>query len=314
MRVLFVSAGTRGGMPAEVVKNQADALKSEGVELEHFCIGRGGLWGYIRAIPRLRREIKLLRPDVVHAHYSLSAFIAALSGFRPVVASIMGSETSGSLPHRLLIRLFIKLFWTETVVKSRAMAFQLKTDDVYVIPNGVNIARFRPMNREEAITGTTLERRKTNIIFVSNPDRQEKNWQLAVKAVASLSYENIKLTAVYNVSNRDLVYYYNSASLLLLTSLREGSPNVIKEAMACNCPIVSTDVGDVRSVLGTTEGTYITSFDHKDIAEKLSDAIKFAEIKGRTNGRDRIIETGLDSKSVSEKLISIYMSVIKKQK
>jgi len=311
MKVLFVSAGTRAGTPAEVVKNQGEALAGAGVELKHFCIGRGGLWGYLRALPRLRRELKLFRPDVVHAHYSLSAFIAAMSGFRPVVASIMGSETNGSSVHRLLIRLFIRFFWTETIVKTNAMALQLRKADVHIIPNGVNTDRFRPMQREDAIAKTSLDRRKTNIIFVSNPDRLEKNWQLAAKAVSSLNDESVQLTAVFNINNSDLVYYYNAANVLLLTSKWEGSPNVIKEAMACNCPVVSTDVGDVSSILKDTEGTYITSFDYKDIAEKLSEAVRFTKTKGRTNGRERIIAKGLDSKSVSEKLINVYMSVIK---
>jgi teichuronic acid biosynthesis glycosyltransferase TuaC len=312
MKVLFVSAGTRAGIPAEVVKNQGESLSGEGVELKHFCIGRGGLWGYLRALPRIRREIRLFRPDVVHAHYSLSAFIAALSGFRPVVASIMGSETNGYSLHRLLIRVFIKFFWTETIVKTRKMALQLRTEEVHIIPNGVNTDRFVPMNEEEAMARTTLERGKTNIIFVSNPGRPEKNWQLAVKAVALLNDESIKLTAVFGVNNSDLVCYYSSASLLLLTSKWEGSPNVVKEAMACNCPVVSTDVGDVRAILSNTEGTYLTSFDCTDVAEKLSEAIKFARTKGRTQGREKIFENELDSKSISKKLIGIYISVTKK--
>jgi len=311
MKVLFVSAGTRAGAPAEVVKNQGEALLQEGIELRHFCVGKKGAWGYVQALPRLRREVKTFQPDIVHAHYSLSAFVAALSGAEPVVASIMGSEVNGNSFHRLMIRFFIKHFWTETIVKTAEMAEKLKLDARHVIPNGVNTSRFKPVSYDEAIAKTSLEKGKTNIIFVSNPERSEKNWALAQKAVEMLNDNNVKLTAVYNLNNSELVYYYNAASLLLLTSKWEGSPNVVKEAMACNCPVVSTDVGDVRLILNDTEGTYITSFDYNEIAEKLSDAIKFTRINGRTDGRRRIIEKGLDSGSVSKRLINIYMSVRK---
>jgi teichuronic acid biosynthesis glycosyltransferase TuaC len=139
----------------------------------------------------------------------------------------------------------------------------------------------------------------------------EKNYILAERAVKYIDDNRIKLITVSGIPNSELPFYYNAADVLILTSLWEGSPNVIKEAMACNCPIVSTDVGDVRSILGETEGTYLTSFDYRDVAEKLSAAIKFTETSGRTKGRERIMEKGLDSGSVSEKLINIYISVIK---
>jgi len=306
MKVLFVSAGTRAGVPAEVVRNQGEALVQEGIELKHFCVGRGGVWGYLRGLPRLRKEVKAFKPDIVHAHYSFSAFIAGLSGARPVVASIMGSEVNGSSLHRLMIRLFIKYFWNETIVKTAAMAEKLKLDQNHIIPNGVNTGRFMPVSFDEAIAKTDLEKGKTNIIFVSNPERNEKNWALAVEAVEMLNDNNIRLKAVYNIRNSDLVYYYNAASLLLLTSKWEGSPNVVKEAMACNCPVVATDVGDVRFLTGGTEGTFLTSFDSRDVSEKIREALLFAGREGRTKGREHILKAGLDSVSVSHRLIKIY--------
>ena len=106
--------------------------------------------------------------------------------------------------------------------------------------------------------------------------------------------------------------YYNSADLLLLTSFHEGSPNVIKEAMACNCPIVSTDVGDVKRLFGEyTRCLYIHSFDPIDVAEKIKQASSSAKKHGQTNGRERIIELGLDSNTIAEKIIEVYNEVLK---
>ena len=105
-------------------------------------------------------------------------------------------------------------------------------------------------------------------------------------------------------------YYYSAADVVLLTSVTEGSPNVIKEAMACNCPIVSTDVGDVREVLGNTEGCYISGLDPVEVAEKTKKALEFSYTKGRTKGRQRIIELGLDSESIAKKIVEVYKKAL----
>jgi glycosyltransferase involved in cell wall biosynthesis len=93
-----------------------------------------------------------------------------------------------------------------------------------------------------------------------------------------------------------------------LTSFHEGSPNVIKEAMACNCPIVSTDVGDVKDVIGNTEGCYITTFDLQDVIRKIKMALDFGK---RTKGRERIMQAGLDSKTIANRIIDVYHQVLK---
>jgi len=309
MKILFVSAGNKNGDPREVVKNQGESLITEGIELRFFCITGGGLNGYLNALPLLKKEIKTFNPDVIHAHYSLSGFLASLAGARRLVVSLMGSEVNSAI-HRLIIKLFISSIWKVTIVKSAEMASKLNAGKTIVIPNGVNINRFRPVAHDEAIRQTVLEEGKKNIIFVANPLRREKNFGLAETAVKMMRDENVILTAVFNTPNKDLVFYYNAADVLILTSVWEGSPNVIKEAMACNCPIVSTKVGDIHSLLGETEGTYLTSDDSEDVAEKLTDALMFAEKKGRTAGARRIIDLGLDSVSVSQKLISVYKNVI----
>ena len=95
---------------------------------------------------------------------------------------------------------------------------------------------------------------------------------------------------------------------LLLTSKTEGSPQVIKEAMACGCPIVSVDVGDVAERVSGVEGCYaVRTREPKDIAEALLQAIAF---DGRTNGRARIQEMGLSNEQVAERLMAIYQSLV----
>jgi glycosyltransferase involved in cell wall biosynthesis len=99
-----------------------------------------------------------------------------------------------------------------------------------------------------------------------------------------------------------------AANCLLLTSKTEGSPQVIKEAMACGCPIVSVDVGDVAERVSGVEGCYVVrTREPKDIAEALLKAIAF---KGKTKGRERIQEMGLSNDQVAERLMAIYQSLV----
>jgi glycosyltransferase involved in cell wall biosynthesis len=108
------------------------------------------------------------------------------------------------------------------------------------------------------------------------------------------------------IDHEEIPNYLNAADVLLLTSTSEGSPNVVKEAMACNCPVVATDVGDVKLIIGNTKGYYITKFDVKDVASNLLNAINF----GKTNGRNNIEH--LNSKNIALKLISIYDNLLRK--
>jgi teichuronic acid biosynthesis glycosyltransferase TuaC len=92
----------------------------------------------------------------------------------------------------------------------------------------------------------------------------------------------------------------------LLTSFNEGSPQFIKEAMACNCPIVSTDVGDVNEIIGKTDGCFICGFNKEDVKEKIEICLEFAEKNGRTDGRNHLIKAGLTSDHISAKVMDVY--------
>ena len=94
----------------------------------------------------------------------------------------------------------------------------------------------------------------------------------------------------------------------LMTSHSEGSPQFIKEVMACGCPLVSVDVGDVKEITAGVDGCYLVSRGPKEIAEKLQLAIDFKE---RTQGRQRIVELGLGNQKIAEKIVAIYTNVVK---
>lgn len=308
MKVLFVSSGNSEKGIGAVVRVQGESLKNNGVDLHYFTIVGKGFGGYIRNIPKLRHFIKKNSFDVIHAHYSFSAFTASLTFKGPLVVSLMGSDVQANFLWKTVIRLFAFFSWKKIIVKSQGMKDHLGMKHALVIPNGVDMEEFRPLSLEEARKKVGFDPAVKNIIFVANPGRYEKNFPLAQAAVKQLG-ESVKLHAVYNVDHHLVPFYMNAADVLLLTSVWEGSPNAVKEAMACNCPVVSTDIGDVRELISKTEGCYLASFDPDDVAAKLRAALDF---KGRTRGREDIRH--LEINTVAGRIIDIYREVTSKTK
>lgn len=309
MRVLFVSSGRQGDV-GYVVRNQGESLRHYGLDIDYLTI-RPSFSGYFEAVFRIGKEFRRGRYDLVHAHYSLSAFSASLAGCFPLVVSLMGSDTHQNFILRWLIRLLSATRWQETIVKTEEMKQRLGLTRANVIPNGVDTKRFIPLDRKFARKRLGIATETRVILFIGDGSRPEKRLALAEQAVASLDELNVTLLHIHDTDNREIPFYFGAADVLLLTSSREGGVNVVKEAMACNCPIVATDVGDVRWVLGGVEGCYICEHTIDSIAENLRKALRFA---GRTDGRERILRLGLDSQSVAMKISSLYSSVKKRAK
>jgi teichuronic acid biosynthesis glycosyltransferase TuaC len=306
MKILFICSGNKIKGINSIVQNQGESLRKSGIEVAYFAIKGNGIINYAKNIFILRRYIKQERFDLFHAHYSFSAFTASLAGCKPLVVSLMGSDVHASILFRWLIRLFAGIFWQAVIVKSTAMAQRLKHVCTHIIPNGVNLETFKPADRVEAMSKTGFEK-GMNIIFVANPERPEKNFRLAKAAVERLNNPNIRLHAIFDKPNQEMNWFYNAADMLLLTSLWEGSPNVVKEAMACNLPIISTAVGDVEEIISHTEGCLISSFDEKDLAAKIQIVLSREE---RTTGRNKLIELGLDSENIAKKIMQIYETLL----
>lgn len=305
MKVLFVSSGRQGEV-GYVVKNQGESLIRNGLEVVFFTAGPG-IAGYLKAVPQLRREFRKGGFSIVHAHYSLSAFVATLAGCRPLVVSLMGSDTRHSAIVSSIIRFLSRRRWAATIVKTAEMQTMINLPKAAVIPNGVDTDRFRPIDKLTARKQLGLGHDKKLILFISGLNRVEKRFDLASEAVSLLQDDEAVLLHLHDTPNDQVPIYLNAADLLLLTSSREGSVNVVKEAMACNCPVVSTDVGDVRWVLGSTEGCFVTSSDPSDIAESIR---RVLESGRRTTGRSRIEEIGLDDGSVADRIIDLYRNVL----
>jgi len=308
MRVLFVSSGNTGDVGV-LVKNQADSLIKEGIDIDFYLVKGKGFWGYLRSIKGIRRKFLNGNYDLIHAHYSLSAFAASLAGRFPLVVSLMGSDAYISGIMRFFARFFYFASWDVTIVKTDRMKELLKMRKAVVLPNGVDTEKFNVISKQVARERIGYSKTNKLVVFVADPKREEKNFALAKQAFDSLNISDIELLPVFNKSNDIIPYYLNAADVLLLTSKWEGGVNVIKEAMACNLPIVSTDVGDVKLNTKGVTGVFICNNDSNSVANGLINALQLTE---RTNGRVNLFKRGLDSSSIAKRILLIYEAVRKK--
>jgi teichuronic acid biosynthesis glycosyltransferase TuaC len=304
MKILFISSGNVHNGISPIVLSQGKSLENEGIEIEFFTIIGKGFRGYLRNVLRIRNHLRKNKYDLIHAHYWLSGIIASMTGARPLIVSLMGTEARTGRLSRAIIRHFSRNVWDHTIVKSSRIREELNLTKASILPNGVDFDRFKPVTREEARKITSIGN-GTFIIFASDPSRSEKNYSLAEEAVRRAGLEKDRLYIVNNKPHEQMSYFMNAGDVLLLTSFWEGSPNVIKEAMACGLPIVSTDVGDVREVIDDTEGCFITGYDPDEVADKLKCALQFGR---RTTGREKIKH--LDEKIIAKKLTGIYTNLL----
>ena len=290
------------------VEDQVEALRRRGLELDVLFIdGRKSkvnyLWGTFRMWWYLLRR----RYDLIHAHYSLSGIVARLQPFLPVVVTYHGSELGVRTDHWLfrLSRAVAPLF-QQVIVVAPHMKALLDGSNVTVIPCGIDLDKIRPIPVTQARQQLGLPLDKPLVVWVGDHRRAEKRYSMMEQAV-DLVRRDVPEVELVLVSGQpyDVVPVYMSAcDVLGLTSAHEGSPMVIKEAMACNLPIVSVDVGDVASVIGETEHCYLVESTPEAVAEKLRLVLSNRQ---RTNGRSTI--GPLESDTIAGRIVEVYKQV-----
>ena len=310
LKVLFVSSGNKTGQAVPVILNQAESLISEGVNLDFYLVRGKGYWGYLKNLLSLKSKIRDFNPDIIHAH-GLASLLTVFLPRNKVIISLLGSELNENSILLYLIKFLSKFYWKGIVVKSKDMYDKLgikNNSKISIIPNGVDLQRMRLMKKNEAREKLNWNINDKTILFLADPNRKSKNYKLAKEAISLINDECVNLQLIYNIPKNDVFWYLNATDVLLSTSLWEGSPNVIKEAMACNCPVVSTDVGDVKWLFGNEPGYFLTNYDSNQLALKIIEALAFSKKHDRTNGRQQIERLGLDAQTVSKRLIRLYLN------
>jgi glycosyltransferase involved in cell wall biosynthesis len=321
MKVLFVCSGNNKSFKiSPFIKEQGESLVKQGIDVEYYPVVGKGIMGYIKAGFKLRNYLKQRQYDLIHAHYTLSGWVAVIGAkHTPVVLSLMGDDAYGEYVgvnkvkfrsrYATVLTWLIQPFVRAIISKSANIEnYVYLKQKSYIIPNGVDLQKFKPLSvpadREKATNGTK------KILFLGNKMNIRKNFQLVQSAVNRLNRPDVEICNPYPVLHSEIPSWLNLANVLVVPSFMEGSPNIIKEAMACNCPIVATDTGDIRWVMDNTKGCYIASFDPEDFADKLSQALHFSVITGRTAGEKRIKELGLDADTIARKLTNVYKKVL----
>ena len=295
------------------VKEQIESLSAQGVENEVFFInGREkGKFEYLISILRLRKFLHKKKYDIIHCHHSLSALCYILSGQIRGKKSIVSYQNDPSNELGKWLFKFLIIYFNSIILKNNSSI--VDNNKIFYQPNGVNTKYFIPLDKYDCYTKLNLNPYKNYLLFVSsNYLRKQKRYDRFQEVLTILrrnyGMENIEGLKLINTSRELVPYYFNASNVHLLCSDFEGSPNSVKEAMACNISVVSTNVGNVSDLLSGVKGSYVA---------KTKNAEELAELVFKTltnsipnNGRKILIEKQIDMISVAKNIISIYKKVI----
>jgi len=289
------------------VASQVESLRELGILVDVLFLDvRESKLELLRGAVWTRREVQAY--DIVHAHFGYNGLPACAQGRCPVVVSFCGTDV---MDRRLLrVSRWIADRADASIVKSEQLRRALGRP-ADIIPNGVDLGCFRPTDRRLARQKLGLDPNVRYALFAANPSRPEKRYDLACSAVAAAARlgEPLELLVMSNQAREEVPHYLNAADLLLLTSDWEGSPNVVKEAMACNLPVVTTDVGDVRQLLNGTRNSTVCERDPAAISAAIRAVIATNQ---RSNGRPGIAH--LSSEAVAKRLLAVYQRVLSRRR
>ena len=303
---------------APFLVRQVNFLRKAGVSVDVFPVeGHMRPDAYFRAWQKVRTLLKRNAWDLVHAQWAQSA-LTCLPARLPLVVTFHGSDVQGipgkkhrrTLPGWVLQRVSraVARIASEAIVVAERLAGLLPHREYHVIPCGVDLDLFRPCPRGDARMRLGLNPAGRYILFAANPGRPVKRFGLARAAVESLDARYGAELVVASGVNPDLMpVYMNACDVLLLTSAHEGSPSVVKEALACNLPVVSTDVGDVAERIRNVDGCALCDGRPQALASALAGVLDRGR---RVSGREAV--RPLDESLLTRRVIGVYESALRR--
>lgn len=326
MRILIVSRYKNNFADHQLpfVTEQGEALRAAGCEVDYFLV-KGN---YVTAVRELKKKIREFKPDIVHAHYGLSAITAELQGLVPVVTTFHNGETLNPIVNLMSSLMSLRAKHVIYVAQHIRDLSYFKAKNYSIIPCGVPMEEMVITPKEEARKQLGWDANKKYILFGGAFDSKRKNYKFLAEAVERLMNERmnelgeIVCEEMKGLSRAECVLRMCACDLFALPSHSEGSPQALKEAMACNSPCIATDIADVRELFGDEPGHWILRNPRKtherwdgdeksldEMVELLKEALAFV---GRTNGYQRILDLELSNEQVAKRIINIYKKVLKK--
>jgi glycosyltransferase involved in cell wall biosynthesis len=288
------------------IEQQVKSLRNEGVDVDVLFVNtKGAKWKYPFSVVPYLKKIVRENYDLVHAHYVFAGIIAR-SQFRfPLILTHHGDEAFFGWQKHLckgISRLVDKV-----IVVSKQIKKAIALEDSHIIPCGVDFDLFRPMSQDRSRESLGLPKDRGLVLFVGDYPKRLKRFDLIKEAINRLKAEkqDVDLVLAHKKPYTSIPIYMNACDVLILASEREGSPQVVKEAMACNLPIVSVDVGDVSEVINGVKGCYLCKRNSSDIAEKIAIVLSKGE---RTDGRNRSMR--YEIKKIARRIIDVYEQVL----
>lgn len=301
------------------VDRQIASLKQAGVRISIFDIGASHSPAHIFSKwLELRREVHRIAPDLVHAQYgSVVGMIAALAG-KPTIISYCGSDLLRGSSVSLLRKLFSILLSNVAALRADGLickseqlrqALWWRKDRTVVIPNGIDFKLFAPGPQGEARDRLRWNPESLIAIINAGDDAKRKGIELAQAAmkVVRSCLPNAELMVLSNVDPARMPLFYQAADVALCCSIAEGSPNMVKEALACNLPVISTPVGDVPERLDGVFPSCVVSRDPNELGDAI---VNILRTRQRSNGRERVIHLSLER--VASQILALYQSVLGK--
>ena len=304
MKLLIVCSYNNGRI-SPFVKEQVNSLKKLGVSIKYFKVRGKGALGYLKNLPRLINETRSIKYDLIHAHYGYCGILALLQIKIPVICTFHGSDVH-NLNERLL-SLVISRFTKHNILTNKKQIQKLALKKRYsVIKCGIDLNIFKPLDKRWCKEKFGLSDKKRHILFSSSFSNQVKNASLAKRAIGKLKSHDINFIELRDYSRKEVAELLNAVDLLLVTSNNETGPLILKEALACNTPVVSTNVGDALELLSECKNGFISNPTPDEIADKIIEILEWSE---RKHSRQVVEKYSLEN--VAKRLNSLYNTLIK---
>ena len=305
------------------IERQVAGLRQVGVDVDVMIVDRegAGMKVYGGLGKRVRAKVSGSSYDLVHVMYGgVMAEIVTRATDIPTVVSFCGSDLLGEHSSgRLRAAAAGYGVWASRQAARRASGVVVKSANlrdalpagvparrVKIIPNGIDLERFRPLPRPECQERLEWQADTFHILFCDR-DAPVKRFDLAVAACEALRARGVdtELHVLRRVPHEEVPLWLNAADVLLLTSVHEGSPNIVKEALACDRPVVSTDVGDVRARIEGIDGCWIAEADPSDLANNLEAVHRGPRV---VSGRASVYDLSLEA--VAARLQQFYLEIL----